>query len=162
LPSAAIFLIDRYMAATTEKEEVFEMPTMTEVESLPIFEEKLEEAELTVKALRQVVEGLRLLNGHAPRLPAAQLRLAEVSAPAATTVPKGIKAVLAIMDSRAGKWTRGSILKEFAKRGWFHTTDKHRAEGAVDAALYRLCQTGRVQKLKPGVYRVAPTQETAS
>lgn len=127
------------------------------VASLTFFEERLAESELHTKALRQIVEGLRLLNGHAPRLPvngSAQLPLAEVSAPATPTVPKGVEAVLAIMGEKTGRWTRGQILREFGKRGWFHTTDKHRAEGAVDAALYRLCQTGRVKKVKPGVYRL--------
>ena len=44
-------------------------------------------------------------------------------------------------------------MREFERRRWFHTTDKRRAEGAVDAAIHRLCDTGRAQKRGAGIYQ---------
>jgi hypothetical protein len=124
------------------------------VSSLAIFERELEETEKKAKALRLVVEGLRALNGHAPLLP-AQISIPEVErAVDAARPPKGMQAVLAITSERPGRWTRRQILDEFAKREWFHTVDRRKAEGAVDAAIHRLCNLGRALKIdkQPGTY----------
>jgi hypothetical protein len=131
------------------------------VSGLPIFERELEEAERRAKALRAVVEGLRALNGHAPLIPAQTPRQNSEHAVDTVRVPKGMQAVLAITAERPGRWTRREILSEFEERGWFHTVDRRKAEGAVDAAIHRLCSLGRATKVegKPGTYSFGERQE---
>jgi hypothetical protein len=126
----------------------------TAISALPIYERELEQTERKAKALRLVVEGLRALNGDAPLIP-AQTPLAEVErAVGAVRAPKGMQAVLAITSERPGRWTRREILEEFQKRDWFHTVDRKKAEGAVDAAIHRLWSLGQASRVEnePGTY----------
>lgn len=128
----------------------------TTVEMLPVFEKRLEDRLKEVRALQQVVDGLRVLNGDAPRIRVGtgeQSAIPGVSPPDGAGPPRGIQAVLAITGEKPGTWTRAKIMREFKRRRWFHTTDRRKAEGAVDAALHRLCTTGRAEKLSPGVYK---------
>lgn len=133
-----------------------------DMQALTTFEDELAQAELRVRALRQIVEGLRALGEQ-------QASPAPASQPGSngngngherqTTLlgaPRGISAVTTIMGDKPGKWTRQRLMREFELRGWFHTTDRRKAEGAVDAAIYRLCNTGRLTKLGAGVYRFPP------
>lgn len=133
----------------------------TQIEMLPVFETQLEEKLKEVRALQQVVEGLRILNGHAPRIRVSggeQTAIPGVAAAkAAAAPPRGIHAVLAITGEKPGTWTRARILREFKRRRWFHTTDRRKAEGAVDAAIHRLIATGRAEKIDSGVYKFPAT-----
>jgi hypothetical protein len=131
------------------------------ISALPIYERELEETERKAKALRLVVEGLRALNGHAPLIP-AQGTLPEIERAVETVRgPKGMQAVLAITSERPGRWTRREILDEFQDRDWFHTVDRKKAEGAVDAAIHRLCSLGRASRVEnePGTYEFPGDQE---
>jgi hypothetical protein len=140
---------------------------MRSVGALAYAERQLAEAEAKVEAWQRIAEGLRGLNGDAPLFAVSDQMVLEVPEGVSPAVvagarPKGTDAVLALTSERPGVWTRKQILREFARRSWFHTTDRRKAEGAVDAAIHRLVKLGRATKVSPGKYRFGERQEAAA
>ena len=125
------------------------------------YERQLDEAERHAQALRQVVEGLRILSGTPG--PASAVASADTNGNGigATNghVPKGMDAVRAIAASRPNAlWSRKQILREFQKRGWITSGDPERFAATVDAAIHRLRKSGEATRVKPGYYRFADPQ----
>lgn len=132
--------------------------------NLPEFEQELAESERRTAALRQIVEGIRALNGDVT-LPTAELVPPSTrnGAAVAPGTPRGTTAVELIVSERPGRWTLRELHAEFEERGWYRTADKKKAEATVDSAVYRLWKLGRAKKVKPGVYKFpAPDREEAT
>jgi hypothetical protein len=140
---------------------------MRSVGALAYAEGQLAEAEAKAEAWRRIADGLRGLNGDAPPFAVSDQMAIEVPegmspAVVAGARPKGTAAVLALTSERPGIWTRKQIMREFGRRSWFHTTDRRKAEGAVDAAIHRLVELGRATKVSPGTYRFGKRQEATA
>jgi len=121
---------------------------------LPELEAEAESLERKAKALRQVVEGIKALNGDATAilLGPAFANKASVIVPAhhARTVTGGVsgrEAVRRIVADQPGVWKVADLRKEAERRGYGVTTM------GIEKAVRRMMETGEGQKVGYGRYR---------
>ena len=119
---------------------------------LPQMEREAEECERKAQALRQIIAGVRALNGEA----AALLRrfeshgIAFETRPLDSDGPRGPQAVLRVMaESPKREWKVVEVKREMLRRGWAPTPK------AVEASIRRLRVDGELVATRYGYYRLA-------
>lgn len=123
----------------------------TDLTALPDPERLDREAETMerkARALRQIADGIRGLNGDA-----AALLLAPPQVVAAPLAPQGQAAVRAIVSARPGIW-KVSDLKDAARARGFPISDT-----GVEKAVRRMLENGEAEKAGYGRYRFFARQE---
>ena len=125
-----------------------------------------EAASLIAKAdaIRQIVAGLKTLNGDAARVLVRRSfeshKLAFETRPLDAAGPRGPKAVIAVMSEQPDRtWKVVDVKREMLRRGWA-TTPK-----AVEASIKRLRANGALLPDGYGFYRLAtaaPKQQEAA
>lgn len=135
---------------------------MTELaEQLPELERKAEEYERKARALRQVIGGVRALNGDAAvilHLEAFESHRTLFEIGARNGGPRGAEAVLTVMSENPDRsWKVIDIKKEVLRRGWAPNPK------AVEASISRLRRDGEVEPDGYGFYKLAQkrAEETA-
>ena len=116
------------------------------LDRLPELERQAEECERQARALRQIIEGVRALNGdaaHVLGLPSETGR--NQYTPAAG--PRGRSAVREIVSERPGDWKLKAIKSEVRQRGWPSSPE------AVDTAVKRMHADGEAVRVGHGIYR---------
>jgi hypothetical protein len=113
---------------------------------LPDLERQAEEYERKARALRQVVQGMRELNGDLSLLFPDTAIITPAVATADDPGPRGRDALRTIVAERPGVWTLTDLIAEMQQRGWF-TSRK-----AVDVAVKRLCRSGEARRIGMGRY----------
>ena len=124
------------------------------VSRLPEMEREAEEHEARARALRQIIAGVRALNGHAqtitdPRF-VEQNGVTFVAAPLDENGPRGRAAVLTVMSERPQHtWRVIDLKREILSRGWAPTPK------SVEANLKRMRALGIVECPRYGHYKLA-------
>jgi hypothetical protein len=120
---------------------------------LPEMEREAEEHERKAHALRQIIAGIRALNGHAADF--IEARLVEqngkvfIARPLDARGPRGRDAVLRVMsEQRTRVWKVVDLKHELLRRGWAPTPK------AVEASLKRLRRDGEVESPRYGFYKL--------
>ena len=115
---------------------------------LPDLERQAEEYERKARALRQVAEGMRQLNGELslffPEMAPAAAEARDEKAK--TSGPRGREAVRIIVSERPGIWALTDRMAEMQLRGSF-TSRK-----ATEVAVKRLCDRGEGRRIGTGRY----------
>ncbi len=125
------------------------------LDRLPHMEREAEEHERKARALRQIIAGIRALNGHAyaisePRI-LQQNGKVFIAAPHDRDGPRGPQAVRSVMEEDAERvWKVVDLKREVLRRGWAPSPK------AVEASVKRLHQLGEVVRVKYAYYRLAP------
>ena len=125
------------------------------ISRLPDLEREAEEYEARARALRQIVAGVRALNGDSagitrPRF-VEQNGAVFVANEMDENGPRGRRAVLAIMSERPDHiWKVIELKREMLRRGWSPTPK------AVEASLKRMRELGEVECPAYGYYTLAP------
>jgi hypothetical protein len=120
---------------------------------LPDLEREADEHEARARALRQIIAGVRALNGQAavlvdPRL-IEQNGTVFVARPLQPNGPRGREAVLSVMYERPERiWKVIELKREILGRGWAPTPK------AVEAALKRMRNLGEVVCPRYGYYKL--------
>ncbi len=123
------------------------------VDRLHEYERQAEEHERQARALRQIIEGVRALNGHAagitePRFVEQNGKLFVAQA-MDSSGPRGREAVRRVMaDEPRRIWKVIEIKREALARGWAPTPK------AVEASLKRMRELGEVECPRYGYYRL--------
>lgn len=136
-----------------------EVPAMTDlVAQLPAWEREADEYERKAKALRQIIAGVKALNGHASEIDDA--RFVEqngamfVARPLVPHGPRGREAVRRVMSERPGHlWKVIELKREILSRGWAPSPK------AVEANLKRMRKLGEVVSPQYGFYQLAAAAE---
>lgn len=121
---------------------------------LPELERQADEFERKAEAIRQIIAGVRALNGDADailirRRFAAHTTSFEVGAPVEGG-PRGTEAILRVVSEAADRdWKVVDIKREVLRRGWAPTPK------AVEASVATLRKLGRLQPTSYGHYRLA-------
>ena len=129
---------------------------------IPDLEREAQEYERKAHALRQIIEGVRALNGDASRLfppptPVVQSRTVVATRFPREDGPRGREAVRLIVSQRPGVWKLVDIKREVQRRGWPSSS------AAIDTAVGRLQKDGEASWVKKGVYRfVVPALEASA
>jgi hypothetical protein len=124
------------------------------ISRLPDMEREASEHEAKARALRQIIAGVRALNGHAegitePRFVEQNgtIFIAQALDPAG---PRGRDAVLRVMAENPGRtWKVIDLKREILGRGWAPSPK------AVEANLKRMRKTGEVICPRYGFYKLA-------
>jgi hypothetical protein len=126
------------------------------VSKLPQYEREAEEYERKAHALRQIIAGIRSLNGDAEAILtgvsfASHRTRFDVALPTGKG-PRGPRAVLEIMREAdaAQDWKVIDLKREMLRRGWAPTPK------AVEASVKKLRELKEIVPVKYGVYRLAP------
>lgn len=116
---------------------------------LPEWEKEAQEYERKAHALRQIIEGVRTLNGDASRLFDYKPPAAVVGRNRYSTVhgPRGRDAVRRIVTERPGVWKVKEMKDEILSRGWPDPGT------GTEAAMKRMAASGELVKLGQGMYR---------
>jgi hypothetical protein len=121
---------------------------------LPDLEREAEEYESRARALRQIVAGVRALNGDAEGI--TDQRFVEqngtvfVASPMDDDGPRGRDAVLKVMSQRPNHiWKVIELKRELLRRGWAPSPK------AVEANLKRMRELGDVECPRYGYYKLA-------
>lgn len=124
------------------------------LDQLPQMEREATEHERKAQALRQIIAGIRALNGHAATVD--QPRYVEqngtvfVAQPLDEDGPRGRAAVLRVLREDAARvWKVVDVKREMLRRGWAPSPK------AVEATLKRLRRDGQVESPRYGFYRLA-------
>lgn len=123
------------------------------ISRLPDLEREADEYEERARALRQIVAGVRALNGDAhdirePRF-VEQNGTVFVASPLDAAGPRGRDAVIAVMSERPGKtWKVIELKRELLRRGWAPSPK------AVEANLKRMRGLGDVVCPRYGYYKL--------
>jgi hypothetical protein len=128
------------------------------LDRLPLWEREAARHEAKAKALRQMIDAVRVLNGDAARLfllDADAPLLASPDSPPQGT-PRGRGAIRLIVAERPGEWRASEVKRELALRGWPHSPN------AVDTALQRMHGTGEAERVSKGVYRFGTRSEASA
>jgi hypothetical protein len=122
---------------------------------LPEMESEAAEYEKKARALRQIIAGIRALNGHAEGI--TEPRFIEqngtvfVAQALDSHGPRGREAVLRVMSERPGyTWKVIELKREILGRGWSPSPK------AVEANLKRIRKTGEVTCPRYGYYKLVP------
>jgi hypothetical protein len=133
-----------------------EAPAMTSdlVARLPELEREADELEGRARALRQIVAGVRELNGHADEITDARFVEQNGKVFVASALdkdgPRGSEAVARVMQEQPHKiWKVIELKREILRRGWTPTPK------AVEASLKRMRELGQVESPRYGYYRLA-------
>jgi hypothetical protein len=125
---------------------------------LPELEREAEEHERKAHALRQIIAGVRALNGHATEL--LEPRIVEqngkifIARPLDERGPRGRTAVLRVMSEHPARlWKVVDLKHELLRRGWAPTPK------AVEASVKRLRRDGKIASPQYGYYQLAPRSE---
>jgi hypothetical protein len=124
---------------------------------LPQMENEARDHELKAQALRQIIAAVRALNGHAaevkdPRL-LQQNGTVFIAQPLAEGGPRGTDAVRRVMrESAAPEWKVIDLKRELLRRGWAPTPK------AVEATISRMRETGELESVRYGYYKLASLQ----
>jgi hypothetical protein len=123
------------------------------IAQLPEMEREAEEYERKAHALRQIIAGVRALNGHPTTL--VEPRLVEqngkifIARPLDERGPRGRTAVLRVMAEHPARlWKVVDLKQELLRRGWAPTPK------AVEASVKRLRQDGKVESPQYGYYQL--------
>lgn len=127
--------------------------------------ERIERETRRVRALTQIVKGLRELEpteapSQSERLPFGlePMTLEEVEA---LTAPRGREAVRRVMQGSGRDWKPAQVITEVKGRGWIDP-DAKTPDAAIRVALRRLVDGGEVERLANGLYRYRDSDATAS
>ena len=116
---------------------------------------RLERESKRVRALNQVVKGLRELEAGGGEEPQAE-RLPDVVVEEEPAVeddgPRGQEAVRRLMRESQRNWRPAELIAEIQRRGWIDPAAKTPG-AAVRVALRRLVDAGDVEKVEQGLYR---------
>jgi hypothetical protein len=118
---------------------------------LPDLEREAEEFERKARALRQIIEGVRTLNGEAARLLDAPAT-ANGATPAAGGL-RGRALVRHIVAERSGVWTVKEIKRVGRARGYVIS------DSGVEKAVMRMAETGEAERTGYGTYDFSGTRE---
>jgi hypothetical protein len=123
--------------------------TMDLLDRLPALEQEAEEFERKARALRQIIEGVRTLNGDA-----AQLLGIAANGNGATTVslPRGRAAVRSIVSQKPGIWKMKEI-KRAAQRGGYPISPT-----GIEKAVMRMAEAGEAERTGYGEYDFSNVQ----
>jgi hypothetical protein len=124
------------------------------IDQIPDLERQADEFERKAHAIRQIIAGVRALNGEAGALlmrrQFASHRIEFETAPLATVGPRGPQAVLTVMRERPDhEWKVVEIKQEMLRRGWAPTPK------AVEASVAKLRGRGRIEVVRYGYYKLA-------
>jgi hypothetical protein len=124
------------------------------VDQLPDLERQADELERKAEAVRQIIAGVRALNGDAKSILLHKSfeshRTAFVIAPPDREGPRGPAAVLRVMHGDPQRaWKVVELKRELLRRGWAPTPK------AVEASVKRLRLSGKVEAVSYGHYRLA-------
>lgn len=119
--------------------------------------ERIERETRRVRALKQVVKGLRELEpvevavAQTERLPLGiePMTLDEIEA---LTAPRGRDAVRQVMKGSGREWRPAQVVAAVMERGWVDA-DAKAPEASIRVALRRLVDDGEVERLENGLYR---------
>jgi hypothetical protein len=121
------------------------------VERVPEWEREAETYEQKARALRQMIDAVRVLNGDAARLFAVPVAVAEsgtrTNQYAPDEGPRGRDAVRRIVSERPGIWRVADIKSEVRRRGW------PSSGAAIETAIKRLNSDGEAVWVGRGAYR---------
>jgi hypothetical protein len=127
------------------------------IAKLPQFEREAEEYERKAHALRQIIAGVRSLNGEAEAILTGvafenhRTRF-DIALPSGNG-PRGPKAVLEIMlEGGDREWKVVDLKREMLQRGWAPTPK------AVEASVKKLRELGRIESVRYGYYRLAASE----
>jgi hypothetical protein len=120
---------------------------------LPDLEREAEELEGRARALRQIVAGVRQLNGHAGEITDARFVEQNGTVFIASALdqdgPRGREAVARVMEEQPRKiWKVIELKREILRRGWAPTPK------SVEANLKRMRELGEVESPRYGYYRL--------
>jgi hypothetical protein len=123
------------------------------VAQLPALERQAEDLERKAHAIRQIIAGVRALNGETdglfPRKSFEAHRTSFEIAPPDDEGPRGPGAVLRVMrEDQSRVWKVVELKREMLRRGWAATPK------AVEASIKRLRTAGRVESASYGYYRL--------
>ena len=121
---------------------------------LPDLERQAEELERKAHAIRQIIAGVRTLNGDATEILTRRSfeahRTSFEIAPQDKKGPRGPKAVLKVMqDAPYREWKVIEVKREMLRRGWAPTPK------AVEASIKRLREEGQIEPTTYGHYKLA-------
>ena len=115
---------------------------------IPEWEREASSHERKARALRQIIEGVRTLNGDAARLFGIDALMAASSlSEEPAEAPRGRAAVRRIVAERPGPWKVIEIKRQIQMRGWPYSAS------GVEAACRRLVADGEAERITKGVYR---------
>ena len=119
---------------------------------IPEWEREAQEHERKAHALRQIIEGVRALNGDAGRLFGFTPKPAVVAPERyrSDDGPRGRDAVRRIAAERPGTWKVKDMKAEIIARGWPDPGT------GTEAAMKRLAASGEATKVGQGLYRFDP------
>jgi hypothetical protein len=129
---------------------------------IPELERQAEELERKAHAIRQIIAGVRALNGDADAILTRRSfeahRTSFEIAPPAKGAPRGPQAVLQVMRTAPHReWKVVELKREMLRRGWAPTPK------AVEASVKRLREGGEIEPTSYGHYRlIAPGQEAGA
>jgi hypothetical protein len=121
---------------------------------LPQLEREADEYERKAHALRQIIAGVRSLNGEAEAILTgvsfeSHRERFDVALPPAKG-PRGQRAVLQIMSEDAERsWKVVELKREMLRRGWAPSPK------AVEASVKKLREVGRIESVSYGFYKLA-------
>ncbi len=126
------------------------------ISRLPEMEREAAEHEAQARALRQIIAGVRALNGHAESITEPKFIEQNGTVFVAQAVdpdgPRGRQAVLRVMRERPDHlWKVIELKRAILSRGWAPSPK------AVEANLKRMRQTGDVVCPRYGYYKLAAT-----
>jgi hypothetical protein len=125
---------------------------------IPEWEREADEHERKARALRQIIEGVRTLNGDAERLFGG---MAGGNTSGGMTVsrsamiglgPRGREAVRMIAVEQPGVWKVKDLKDEILRRGWPDPGT------GTEAALKRLAAAGEAERIGHGTYKIGRVQ----
>jgi hypothetical protein len=126
---------------------------------VPEWEREADVFEEKARALRQMAEAVRVLNGDAARLFALPAPTAAVNQYATGRGPRGREAVRAIVSERPGRWFVRDIKQINRQRRW--PSD----DAGIETAVIRMAKAGEAKRIagRRGYYdfgALAPTGPT--
>lgn len=116
------------------------------LDRIPGWEREAERFEEKARALRQMIESVRVLNGDAARI-FAMGEVQRTNQYSTDEGPRGRDAVRRITAEKPGLWRVADIKKVNRERGW------PSSPAALDTAVARLAASGHAVKVKKGIYR---------
>jgi hypothetical protein len=120
--------------------------TVDLIDRLPELEREATEYERKARAIRQIIEGVRTLNGDAARLLSTPPPFGDADTTPPDCLPRGREAVRLIVATRPGVWRVRDIKAENSRRGWPSSV------GSIETAVQRLEISGLAKRLRKGVY----------
>lgn len=121
------------------------------LDRLPELEQEAEVLERKAKALRQIIEGVRTLNGEAATYLVGRAAALRSNQYEPIEGPRGKEAVRRILTEQPGEWRVLMIKDEIRRRGW------PSSPSGVEKAVMRMADDGEIVRLRQGVYKLVST-----